>query len=130
MTTQFPGSIGLWLWGMPFQKPNEIEGSVRFLRRAGYFLVGAASGSAYSDAGQFVVDGDGNGTVVSVANTGGTVSHVTGSGTYTVAKDCTGTAQVNNQNGSLNYQFAIAKDGQVALFFGLCAGIRGTCRNC
>ena len=86
----------------------------------GYLLTGLApvsGGSLYTDAGQLVVDGNGNGTVTSVANVGGTVSQTTSSGTYTVASDCTGTAQVGSANGTLNYQFAIALDGQVAVFF-------------
>jgi uncharacterized protein (TIGR03437 family) len=85
----------------------------------GYLLTGVAPGGIpYADAGQLVVDGNGNGTVASVANVGGAVSQVTGNGTYTVASDCSGTASISNQNGTINYRFDIVKDGQVALFFG------------
>jgi len=85
----------------------------------GYLLTGVAPGGVpYADAGQLVVDGNGNGSVMSVANVGGAVSQVTGSGTYNVASDCSGTATITNQNGTIDYRFAIVKDGQAALFFG------------
>jgi uncharacterized protein (TIGR03437 family) len=83
----------------------------------GYLLTGVAGNSVYTNAGQFVADGNGIGTVTSVANLGGNVSQVTGNGTYSVAGDCTGTARVSNQNGTVNYRFAIVRDGQSALFF-------------
>jgi uncharacterized protein (TIGR03437 family) len=83
----------------------------------GYLLTGVAPGGIpYSDVGQLVVDGNGNGSVTSLANIGGNTSQATGTGTYTVGSDCMGTAQVSNQNGTLNYQFAIVKDGRAALF--------------
>jgi hypothetical protein len=83
----------------------------------GYLLTGFAGNALYADAGQFVADGNGNGSTASVANLGGSVSHVTGAGTYTVTSDCSGAASVTNQNGTANYRFAIVRDGQVALFF-------------
>ena len=82
----------------------------------GYQLVGDYGGSPYADAGQFVADGSGNINTTSVANVGSSPP-VTSSGTYTVANDCSGTAQVSNQNGTLNYQFAVVEDGKGALFF-------------
>jgi uncharacterized protein (TIGR03437 family) len=39
-----------------------------------------------------------------------------------VANDCSGTAQVSNQNGTLNYKFAVVEDGKGALFFCTTAG--------
>jgi uncharacterized protein (TIGR03437 family) len=87
----------------------------------GYLLVGIApvsGGVAYADAGQFVTDGNGNGNVASVANFGGSTSQVTGTGSYTVSSDCSGTASVTNQNGTIHYRFAIVRDGQVVYFFG------------
>jgi len=91
----------------------------------GYVLSGVApvgSGALYSDAGQFVADGTGNATGMSVENRGGSVSQNSFTGTYSVASDCSGTAQVTNQNGTSNYRFAIGRDGQVALFFETDAG--------
>jgi uncharacterized protein (TIGR03437 family) len=87
----------------------------------GYQLVGDYGGSPYADAGQFVADGNGNINTTSVANVGNT-SPVTSSGTYTVGNDCSGTAQVSNQNGTVNYQFAVVEDGKGALFFCTTAG--------
>jgi uncharacterized protein (TIGR03437 family) len=86
----------------------------------GYRLSGVApvsGGVAYSDAGQFVADGNGNATGASVANFGGSVSQTNANGSYSVASDCSGVAQVTNQNGTLNYRFALVQDGQAALFF-------------
>lgn len=84
----------------------------------GYTLYGNVPGHFYSDAGQFVVDGNGNGTVASVANLGGTVSQSTGSGSYSVSSDCSGTATVSNSVGTLHYRFAVVQDGQKAIFYG------------
>jgi uncharacterized protein (TIGR03437 family) len=85
----------------------------------GYLLTGVAPGGLpYTEAGQFVADGNGNGSVAGVGDIGGSVSQTTGSGTYNVASDCSGTASISNQNGTLNYRLAIVKDGQVALFIG------------
>jgi uncharacterized protein (TIGR03437 family) len=82
----------------------------------GYQLIGDYGGSPYADAGQFVADGNGTLNTTSVANVGGAPA-VAASGTYTVASDCSGTAQVINQNGTLDYQFAVVEDGKRALFF-------------
>lgn len=82
----------------------------------GYQLVGDYGGSPYADAGQLVADGNGNYNTTSVANVGSSPP-VTSIGTYTVANDCSGTAQVSNQNGTLNYRFAVVEDGKGALFF-------------
>jgi uncharacterized protein (TIGR03437 family) len=89
----------------------------------GYVLAGATavSGgtSVYSDAGQITSDGNGNLSGASLANLGGAVSQVTGTGTYTVGSDCSGTASlIGSQNTSANYRFALVRDGQVALVFG------------
>jgi len=62
-------------------------------------------------------EGDPRGSTSSVANLGGSVATSAGSGGYTVANDCSGTASVTNQNGTLNYRFAIVRDGQSALFY-------------
>jgi uncharacterized protein (TIGR03437 family) len=82
----------------------------------GYQLVGEYGGSPYADAGQFVVDGNGNGTVTSVANINSNTPR-TASGTYTINSDCSGTAQINNPSGTLNYLLAVVEDGKGALFF-------------
>jgi hypothetical protein len=100
----------------------------------GYLLTGsvALSGGTYtySDSGQVSGDGNGNLTTTSVANVGGSASNISGTGTYAVTNQCYGTASITSQAGSSNYVFAIVQDGQAVLFLGLCAGIRGTCRNC
>ncbi len=48
----------------------------------GYLTTGAAPGGLpYTEVGQFAADGNGNGTVASIVNLGGSISQVTGSGT-------------------------------------------------
>lgn len=92
----------------------------------GYLLTGVASvsGSAayYSDAGSVASDGSGNLTSQSVVNFGGTTAQLQATGTYSIASDCTGTAQLSSQAGSANYYFAVAGDGQSVLFIETDAG--------
>jgi uncharacterized protein (TIGR03437 family) len=92
----------------------------------GYLLTGvtAASGSTayYSDAGSVVSDGGGNLTSQDVVNLGGTTAQLQATGTYSIASDCTGTAQLTSQAGSGNYYFAVAGDGQTVLFIETDAG--------
>jgi hypothetical protein len=53
----------------------------------GYLTTGVAPGGlTYNEVGQFVADGNGNGTV---------------------ASDCSGTASITNQNGTIDYRLAI-----------------------
>lgn len=70
----------------------------------------------YSDSGQVTADGNGNLNISSIANIGGAVSNITGTGSYSISNQCYGTASVNTQAGASNYVFAIAQDGQDVLF--------------
>jgi hypothetical protein len=83
----------------------------------GYLLAGTEfiSGSSYfySDAGQVVSDGRGGITVRSVANLGSGALPSTGIGNYSIAGDCSGTAQVVNQNGTINYNVAVVEGNNV-----------------
>jgi uncharacterized protein (TIGR03437 family) len=92
----------------------------------GYLLSGVTSaygGSLlFSEAGSVVSDGAGGLTAIGFANAGGTTAMVTGTGSYTVSSDCSGTVQVNDSNGSTNYVIAIAEDGSVILFMQTDAG--------
>jgi hypothetical protein len=91
-----------------------------------YRCCAISGGVLYSDAGQFLADGNGNGTVASVANLGGIASQTTATGTYTVASDCSGSARVTNANGTSNYRFAVVNSGQAALFLDTDAGWTGS----
>jgi uncharacterized protein (TIGR03437 family) len=86
----------------------------------GYLLTGVAALSgqayAYSDAGQVAADGNGNLTSTSIADVGGTVLDIGGSGNYSVSNDCHGTASITTQDGTTNYVFAIAQDGATVIF--------------
>jgi uncharacterized protein (TIGR03437 family) len=86
----------------------------------GYLLSGFAAVSGqtygYSDSGQVLADGNGNLTTQSIANVGGTVSNMTGNGTYSVSSDCHGTASITSSAGTSNYVFAIVQDGTGVLF--------------
>lgn len=92
----------------------------------GYLLTGFAELSngtfVYSDAGQVSSDGNGNLTTTSIANIGGNVSNITGTGSYSVTNACYGTATVNSPGGTANYVFAIAEGGQVVIFLETDAG--------
>jgi hypothetical protein len=83
----------------------------------GYLLSGvvslAASTYLYSDAGQVVSNGSGGITTISVANIGAGASQASGTGTYSIASDCSDTAQVTDQNGKANYIVAVVEGGNV-----------------
>src|SRR5208283_893518 len=53
---------------------------------------------AYSNAGQVTANGSGAINTISVANLGTGALQSSGTGTYSIASDCSGTAQVTNQN--------------------------------
>jgi hypothetical protein len=72
--------------------------------------------TVYSDAGQGISDGNGNLTAVSsVANFGTGAIPVSGSGTYSVAANCSGTAQLTYGSQVANYKIAIG-EGMVLFF--------------
>jgi hypothetical protein len=79
----------------------------------GYALSGSLGGFLYSDAGQVVFNGNGALTTQSVVNTGGGGTQSSGVGSYFVASDCTGTAQVANANGTTHYALAAVAGGTV-----------------
>jgi len=80
------------------------------------FLLSGVSGGAFSEEGQVISDGNGNLSVTSVANSNGAVLQVPGSGTYSLAADCSGTVLVTSQLGNNGYIFAAVQNGQAALF--------------
>lgn len=93
----------------------------------GYSLTGytTASGTSYlySDSGQIISDGNGNLTATSVTNLGGAFSNTTGSGTYSITSQCSGTATITNESGNpSNYAIAVVQDGQQLLFLETDAG--------
>jgi hypothetical protein len=58
-------------------------------------------------------DGQGNYSAVTVENAGGTVAHLTTTGTYTVNPDCTGTQEGVGATGAVtHYELVIANSGQ------------------
>ena len=76
----------------------------------------------YSDSGQLIFDGNGGFSAASVTNLNGTGSPRTGTGTYAVAADCTGTARIVTPTGTSNFLLAIVQDGESILFLGNDAG--------
>lgn len=85
-----------------------------------YLLTGVVfqSGIAYqySQTGSATGDGRGNLGATGIINVNGSTVTATGQGPYSVGSDCSGTASVQNQNGTANYYTALAEDGQVFLF--------------
>jgi uncharacterized protein (TIGR03437 family) len=86
----------------------------------GYVLTGAESSAGrsflYSNSGQLFADGNGNLTATALVNLGGTFSSVSGTGTYSLASNCQGTAAITTQAGTSNYIVAVVQDGQQVLF--------------
>jgi uncharacterized protein (TIGR03437 family) len=88
---------------------------------AGYQVLGGTA-FVYADDGQLISDGNGNLSVSSVANLNGNVASLNSTGTYSVGSNCIGSARISNSAGTIAYQFAIAEDGQAALFFSTTPG--------
>lgn len=71
---------------------------------------------SYATTGRFVSDGHGSVTGSVVESVNGSISSGTFTATYTVAKDCTGTAVFNFNNGSKSeLVFTIVSGGREAL---------------
>jgi hypothetical protein len=82
----------------------------------GYLFSGLLSGAPYAEEGQVVSNGSGVLSATSVVNISGTLTPVPAHGTYTMASDCSGTAQLINQFGTHNFAFAVVEDGHLAVF--------------
>jgi hypothetical protein len=82
---------------------------------SGGTYVGTAR-TAYEADSQLVFDGKGGFTSTGVLTTGTAPgSPVTGTGTYTIAADCSGTAQLTGSGATLNYLIARVEGGSVLL---------------
>ena len=92
--TSFTGSYGFLLAGVEYTQNGTL---------------------AYSNAGQLTANGSGVINFIGVANLGTGASQSSGTGTYSIASDCSGTAQVTGQTGTFNYIVAIAEGGNVLL---------------
>ena len=102
--------------GSPACGPGSFSGTY------GYSLNGYSTASGvsylYTESGQVTADGNGNLTLTSVGNQGGAFSNITGTGSYSITSQCSGTASIYFQgSGAKNYAIAIVEDGQQALFF-------------
>jgi hypothetical protein len=61
---------------------------------------------------RYVRDGQGNYSATTVENAGGTIAHLTTTGTYTVNADCTGTQDGVGATGAVtHYELVVAKNG-------------------
>jgi uncharacterized protein (TIGR03437 family) len=94
----------------------------------GYLLTGIKTISAtpsflYADNGQLISDGNGKLSASSAANLNGVTTQTTGTGTYSMETDCSGTAHISNANGTIDYMFALVQDGQIGLFLASDAGL-------
>jgi hypothetical protein len=62
---------------------------------------------------RYLRDGQGNYSATTVENAGGTIAHLTTTGTYTVNADCTGTQEGVGATGAVtHYELVIANRGQ------------------
>jgi hypothetical protein len=61
---------------------------------------------------RYVRDGQGNYSATTVENAGGTIAHLTATGTYTVNADCTGTQEGVGATGAVtHYELVVARNG-------------------
>ncbi len=88
----------------------------------GYTLNGTAAGVPYSEEGQISSDGNGNLTFSSVLNNNGTITQSPENGTYSIASDCSGTAQISGPSGNRSFQIAFIPSSRVALLLETDAG--------
>lgn len=96
------GSYGYTIEGLRFPSPPSA---------VGVELVGAA--------GLMVFDGEGSLTAQDTFHTAGTigvVGHRTGTGSYTVASNCTGSAELGGDFGGLSFNFSILRGGREFAF--------------
>jgi hypothetical protein len=93
------GSYGYVLQGLQFPSPPSPVG------------VGPVAA-----AGLIVFDGEGGLTARDTVDNPGTVGHRTGTGTYTVDSDCTGSAALGGDFGGLSFYFAIVSRGREFAF--------------
>ena len=82
----------------------------------GYLFSGLLNGAPYAEEGQVTSNGSGGLTASSVVNLNGSLTPVPANGTYTIASDCSGTAQLTNQFGTHHFSFAVVEDGHLAVF--------------
>jgi uncharacterized protein (TIGR03437 family) len=125
MAGSTPGVVGV---GRAYRQTASAAGSTQcgagsISGSYGYLLTGVVelstnNSAVYADDGQVVSDGNGNLSASSVVNLNGAAAPATGTGSYTIASDCSGTAHITNANGTIHYLFALVQDGQSALFLG------------
>jgi hypothetical protein len=89
-----------------------LAGTHAALLSGGTYVSGVRT--TYEDINQTVFDGKGGLTVTGVVTTGNANgAPLNGSGTYSIAADCSGVAQVNTSNGPINYLLARVEGGTI-----------------
>jgi len=99
---------------------GSISGSYGYLLAGTVNLPGGLA--VYSNAGSVVSNGSGALATSSLVNVEGSTAEVSTTGSYSIAGDCAGTAQLIQQSVPYNYLFAVVDDGQVVLFIETDAG--------
>jgi hypothetical protein len=79
---------------------------------------GFAGGAPLGAAGEVIYDGHGNGTIVTeTLSVNGTIYRgITGTGSFTVNSDCTGSKSFTTTVGPVSFDFAISADGSTITF--------------
>jgi hypothetical protein len=93
------GSYGFVLQGLQFPSPPSAVGAV-----------------PVSAAGVMVFDGNGSLAAQDTFNNGVTIAHRTGTGTYTVDVDCTGSAALGGDFAGLSFYYVIVSRGREFAF--------------
>jgi hypothetical protein len=97
------GSFGYALEGLRFPSPPSA---------AGVELVGAAGLMVFDGVGGVTAED----TVHTAANSTGVIGRRTGTGTYTVDSNCTGSGEIGGDYGGLSFYFAIFEHGKEFAF--------------
>jgi len=89
-----------------------LSGTYGVLLNGGTYVAGVRT--AFNGANQTVFDGNGGVTVTGETTAGGSTSTAfSGTGTYSISSDCSGTAQVTSSNGTVNYDLARVEGGTI-----------------
>ena len=124
-----PSSVNYGVTGQAYRAANasggqcgngSLSGSYSYLHSGGFASNGNLS--YYSEAGQVTADGNGNITTTNVYNLGGGGTSESGSGTYSINSDCSGTYQITYAGAPpFSYNIALAA-GNNLLFLETDAG--------
>ena len=103
---------GLWAQSQECPAENATLHSTYVLHGTGF-----AGGNPFAFVGRVTFDGQGNLTASGTGSVGGTiVKGISGTGTYSVNRDCTGTYTFTRGGGTSHWDFLVAPSGREITF--------------